>query len=76
MIGAGNAMLSTAGGIWDGMVFRVGLSFLFAYPLKLGVTGFFLGDALSRSVPLILSVIYYYSGAWKKRKPLLEKRSS
>ncbi|MCD7852791.1 MAG: MATE family efflux transporter [Oscillospiraceae bacterium] len=73
MQGTGNAMLSMIGGILDGVVLRVGLSFVFAYGLGLGVIGFFLADALSRLAPLVLGGVYYHSGAWKRRKTLVSQ---
>lgn len=69
--GTGNSGLSLLGGILDGVVFRIGFSFLFAYVLDMGVAGFFLGDALARLGPILVSGIYYFSGAWKKRKKVI-----
>ena len=63
--------LGFLGGILDGVVFRIGFSFLFAYGLHMGVTGFLLGDALARLGPILVSGIYYYSGAWRRRKRLV-----
>ena len=69
--GTGNAGLSLLGGLLDGVVFRICFSFLFAMHLGMGVAGFFLGDALARFGPILVGGIYYYSGAWKRRKKLL-----
>jgi len=71
MSGTGNSFLNMIAGILDGMVLRVGMSFLFAYQFNLGVVGFFLADALARFAPITIGGIYYYSGAWKKRKKLV-----
>lgn len=71
--GTGFTLLTMIGGILDGLVLRVGFSFFFAYACDLGVTGFLLGDALARLGPIVLDMIYYYSGAWKKRKRLVEQ---
>lgn len=71
--GTGFTMLTMIGGILDGLVLRVGFSFFFAYVCDLGVTGFLLGDALARLGPIVLDMIYYYSGAWKKRERLVEQ---
>lgn len=68
----GAAMLSLIAGILDGVVLRICFSFLFAYGLGLGVIGFFLGDALARLAPLTINMIFYHSGAWKRRKKLLD----
>ncbi len=71
--GTGFTLLTMIGGILDGLVLRVGFSFFFAYVCDFGVTGFLLGDALARLGPIVLDMIYYYSGAWKKRKRLVEQ---
>ncbi len=69
--GTGNSMLALVGGLLDSVVFRLGFSFLFAYALHMEVTGFVLGDAMARLGPIIINVIYYYSGAWRRRKRLI-----
>ena len=68
--GTGNSMLGFLGGFLDGVVFRLGLSFLFAWGLDMGVAGFFLGDALARVAPIIIGIVYYHSGAWKRHQIL------
>ena len=70
--GTGNATLGFIGGIFDGVVFRVCFSFFFAFTLNMGITGFFMGEALARLGPIIVGSIYYHSGAWKKKKQLIE----
>ena len=69
--GTGHSMLGFLGGMLDGVVFRLGFSFLFAFGLDMGVTGFLLGDALARMGPIIVSGSYYLSGAWRRRKRLV-----
>ena len=69
--GTGNAGLSLLGGLLDGVIFRISFSFFFARVCGMGVEGFFLGDALARFGPILVGGIYYYSGAWKRRKKLL-----
>ena len=64
--GTGNSVLGFVGGFLDGVLFRLGLSFLFAWGFGMGVVGFFLGDALARLAPIIIGAIYYHSGAWKR----------
>ena len=69
--GTGHSMLGFLGGMLDGVIFRLGFSFLFAFALHMGVTGFLLGDALARLGPIIVSGSYYFSGAWRRRKRLV-----
>ena len=69
--GTGNSFLGFLGGMLDGVVFRLGFCFLFAWGLHMGVTGFLLGDALARLGPILVSGCYYFSGAWRRRKRLV-----
>ena len=70
--GTGNTVLSMISGILDGVVLRIFFSFFFAYTLGLGIVGFFLGDALARCAPVAVNAAYYYSGAWRRHKKLLQ----
>ena len=67
----GNSKLSLLGGILDGVIFRISFSFLFTRVFGMGVEGFFLGDALARLGPIIVSSVYYFTGAWEKHKKLV-----
>lgn len=71
--GAGNAVLAFWAGFLDGVVFRIAFSFLLGYALNMGATGFFLGNTLARLALVIVYPIYYYSGAWTRRK-IIEDR--
>jgi putative MATE family efflux protein len=74
--GTGNAKLALLAGVLDGVIFRIAFSFFFGYTLHMGVTGFFLGNTLARLGPVIVHGSYYYSGAWKRRKPLVQKEEA
>lgn len=69
--GTGHSVLAFIGGLLDGVVFRLGFSYLFAFVLDWGIAGFFLADALARFGPLIVGASYYYSGRWAKRSSLV-----
>lgn len=71
--GCGNARLAMAGGLLDGVVLRIGISFFMAYTLQMGVVGFFYGDALAHLGPLTIGVVYYLSGRWKTYRLLRGK---
>lgn len=73
--GTGNAKLSLIGGILDGVVFRIGFSFLFGMYFNMGVVGFFLGNALARLGPVTIDLVYYYSCAWKRYRKLVKANS-
>jgi putative MATE family efflux protein len=70
--GSGNAGLGFLAGMLDGVVLRIGLSLLFAYVFKMGIYGFFLGNAVPRIAPCIINVWYFYSNRWVTRKLLTE----
>lgn len=63
--GSGNAKLGMVAGLLDGVILRLGFSFLLAYFLGMGVEGFFLANGLARLGPIVVGMIYYYSGKWK-----------
>lgn len=74
VVGSGNATLNFIIGILDGVVCKIGLSVLFATIWGMGVYGYFWGTALSRILPAIACMIYFYSGRWKKATLLKKKQ--
>ena len=72
--GSGNSKLNLIIAICDGLVARIGLSYLLAFTMNMGVYGCWLGDALSGAVPMIVGIIYYFSGKWKTNEYLLKRR--
>lgn len=70
--GSGFVELGFAIGILDGVLCKVGLSWLFANVFAMGYVGMFWGVACSRILPGILCGAYYFSGKWKTRKLLTE----
>ncbi|MBQ1468344.1 MAG: MATE family efflux transporter [Solobacterium sp.] len=65
VIGAGNAPLNFAIGILDGVICKIGLSLIFVNVFHMREIGYFWGTALSRVLPLMICMIYFYSGRWK-----------
>lgn len=61
--GVGNAPLSMAIGLADGVVARLALSLLLS--ASMGVLGFWWGSCLAGYVSALLAIGYYFSGAWK-----------
>lgn len=72
--GSGHAKLNFLAGMLDGVILRLGISFSFAYWLEMGVVGFYYGNALARLGPVVIGIVYFYSGKWKTRKLLLKKK--
>ena len=50
----------------DAIVARIGLAFLFGIALDLGYMGFWLGSTLAGYVPILIGVIFYLSGSWRR----------
>ena len=65
--GSGNSRVNFVTAIFDGIVLRLGLSALFGIVLDMKYLGFWMGDALANFTPLWVGIIFYRSGAWKKR---------
>ena len=71
--GIGNGSLSLITALLDGVVVRIGLCMLMAGPMGLGVWGYFWGNALAGYVSTIIGDFYYFTGAWKRRKLMIDK---
>ena len=70
--GIGNAKLSMVLALLDGVVLRIGLSWLFGIALEWGFFGFVLGYGLAPYGCAVPGMIYFLSGVWKKRRVLAE----
>ncbi len=64
--GSGNYKINFATAVLDGIILRIGLSLLFGLGLKMEYLGFWLGDALAGFTPMLIGLIFYFSGKWKK----------
>ncbi len=71
--GIGNAKFGMVLSILDGVLLRIGLSWLFGIYLEWGFFGFVLGYALAPYGYAIPSMLYFLIGSWKRRKTLAEK---
>ncbi len=71
--GIGNAKLSLVLSLLDGVVLRIGLSWLFGIVLDWGFYGFVLGYGLAPYGCGIPGLIYFLAGKWKERKVLAEE---
>ena len=70
--GIGNAKLSMVLALLDGVVLRIGLSWLFGIVLDWGFFGFVLGYGLAPYGCAVPGMIYFLSGVWERRKVLAE----
>ncbi len=71
--GLGHAKLTMVLALLDGVVLRIGLSYLFGIALGHGFYGFVLGYGLAPYGYAIPSLLYFLSGIWKKRQVLAER---
>ncbi len=71
--GIGHAKMCMILAMLDGVILRIGLSYLFGFVFNWGFYGFVLGYALAPYGYAIPSVIYFLSGIWKKRRTLAEE---
>ena len=71
--GIGNARFSMILALLDGVILRIGLSYLLGIVCNLGFYGFVLGYGLAPYGFAIPSLVYFLSGIWKKRQTLAEK---
>lgn len=71
--GIGNAKLSMVLALLDGVVLRIGLSWLFGIYFGWGFYGFVLGYGLAPYGYSIPSTIYFLIGRWQKRRALAER---
>lgn len=68
--GIGNAKLSMVLAMLDGVVLRIGLSWLFGIVFDLGFFGFVLGYALAPYGFAVPATLYFLFAKWHKRKAL------
>jgi Na+-driven multidrug efflux pump len=71
--GIGNAKLSMALALLDGVLLRIGLSWLFGIYFEWGFFGFVLGYGLAPYGYAIPSMLYFFSGGWEKQNSLADK---
>ncbi|MCD8374901.1 MAG: MATE family efflux transporter [Oscillospiraceae bacterium] len=67
--GLGRSGMSLIIGLLDAVVARVAISLMMVVTLDLGIVGFWYGSVLSGFVPVIIGVVFWLTGAWKRSKP-------
>jgi Na+-driven multidrug efflux pump len=73
VIGSGNSVLNFVIGILDGVICKIGLSIIFANIMDMGAYGYFWGITLSRTLPCLICMFYFFSGMWNRRKLLIDE---
>ena len=64
--GSGRSKLNLAVALIDGVIARVGLAALLGFAMKMNCLGFWLGDALAGFMPMVIGLVFYLSGQWKR----------
>lgn len=67
-IGIGSSHIAMVNAVLDAVIVRLPLSWLFAFPLKLGFPGIYMGQALSSLLPAIAGFCYFKSKKWEQKK--------
>ena len=70
--GIGNTKFSMVLALLDGVILRIGLSWLFGIVFNWGFFGFVLGYGLAAYGNAVPGMIYFLSGCWKNRRILAE----
>ena len=65
-IGSGHTTFSLVNGILSSILFRIPASFIFGIVMSFGLTGVGLGAPVASVAALVLCIIFYISGKWKK----------
>ncbi len=63
--GSGNSKMNLLIALLDGIVFRIGLSYLLGFTFNMSVQGFWLGDGFAGWVPMFVAIFFLASGKWK-----------
>ena len=66
-IGIGSSHIAMINALFDAVIVRLPLSWLFAFPLRLGFPGICLGQALSSLLPAIFGFCYFKSSKWERK---------
>lgn len=70
--GLGHSKINFLMGITEGIIMRIGLTYLMGIVLNLGVAGFWYGSVIASYGYGVVVFPYFFSGAWKKRKSVAE----
>ena len=64
--GSGNRKINLITAFLDAVVARIGFALIFGVWLNWGYLGFWFGATLAELVPIIIGIIFYFVGAWKR----------
>lgn len=70
--GSGNSRLNLVVALFDGIVARIGLSYVLGFTLGMGVRGFWFGDALAGYMPFAVGFVFFLTGRWKTNRHVIK----
>lgn len=70
--GLGHSKINFLMGVVEGFVLRIGLTYLLGVVLDLGIYGFWYGSTIASYGYGLVVFPYFFSGAWKKRKSVVD----
>ena len=73
--GSGNSRMNLMIAIFDGIIARIGLSYLLGFVMELSCKGFWLGDGFAGYMPLIVAIVFFITGHWKRNDHIIKKDS-
>lgn len=74
--GSGNRRINLIIALLDAIVARIGFAFLFGVVLGFGYMGFWFGITLAEIVPILIGIVFYLTGAWKKHAKIKSKEDT
>jgi len=57
----------------QGIIGRIGFSYLLGFVLELGCVGFWFGDGIAGYMPFLVSAVFFISGRWKRNDSIIKK---
>lgn len=70
--GSGNFVVNMSVALLDAIVLRVGLGLLMGLVMKMGYIGFWYGNYISAFTPLVIGIVFFFTGKWKTRKNVVK----
>ena len=70
--GSGNSKMNLVVALFDGIIGRIGFSYLLGFVLHLGCRGFWFGDGIAGYMPFIVSFVFFLTGRWKKNDHIVK----
>ena len=71
--GLGQSKMNFTMGIVEGLVLRIGLTYIMGIWLNMGVSGFWYGSAIASYGYGLVVFPYFFSGKWKNRRLAIAK---